>query len=269
LATTVAKLQSSAENARSEFNAVVAERESIGSELIQTQRAFAAVNTERSELAARISSLQSRDMVPRGKYESIVAQRNNLDRQAAALRLTAVARLETINKARDRLVKVEQQNKVLSRRVARLPANSGGESAQVKALENQISRLRKRNQSLLKQLAAVGSGQKGSDFACARAIQNKIAWDYKGSKKWDEESIKQLCGSQTRSVEPARCFQKVMFGGINRGRGTRWKWQDAIDLCEGASKASARIDCFKRALPRLRSQRAAIAACDERSARTR
>ena len=163
-------------------------------------------------------------------------------------------------------------NRSLNQRLA--STGAGNASAQVTRLDTQIAGLQKANEVLKGRLATAGSGggpvggSRGN--RCARAIQDKIAWDYRGSKRWSDASIKRLCGSQTRSTEPARCFQKVMFGSINTGRGIRWKWQDAVDLCEGASNASARIDCFRRALPRLRrSQKAAIAACDKRTARTR
>lgn len=81
--------------------------------------------------------------------------------------------------------------------------------------------------------------------ACEQAVQGKIAWNYSGNKQWTPKSIARLCHGAKASVEPARCFERVMHGGLNWGDGTRWEWQNAVDLCEGTWNASATISCFE------------------------
>ena len=87
-----------------------------------------------------------------------------------------------------------------------------------------------------------GGGKTKRDY-CSSAIQNKIAWDYKGSKKWNVANIKSLCGN-VKSAEPAKCFNRVMHGGVNWGGGTNWKYQNAMNLCRESRNASKTIACF-------------------------
>jgi hypothetical protein len=103
----------------------------------------------------------------------------------------------------------------------------------------------------------------GSKRACATAIQGKIAWDKKGSKKWATTNIARLCKGAETSKEPARCFNRVMHGGVGWGGGTNWQWKNAIDLCEGTKSANRTIACFKRNLMHGRKWPAAIAACSK------
>ncbi len=97
--------------------------------------------------------------------------------------------------------------------------------------------------------------------ACAAQVQGKIAWDYKGSKRWRQDNIDRLCRGAERSTEPARCFNKVMHGGVNWGGGTRWQWKNAIDLCESSTNADATIGCFQRKIKKGKSWKAAIKTC--------
>ncbi len=98
--------------------------------------------------------------------------------------------------------------------------------------------------------------------ACAAQVQGKIAWDYKGSKHWKQSNIDRLCFGAEHSTEPARCFNKVMHGGVNWGGGTRWQWQNAIDLCEASTNADATIGCFQREIKKGKSWKSAIKTCD-------
>ncbi|MDQ3938836.1 MAG: hypothetical protein M3253_09190, partial [Chloroflexota bacterium] len=75
---------------------------------------------------------------------------------------------------------------------------------------------------------------------CQDAVQGKIAWNYSGSTTWAPNNVERLCRGASDD-QPARCFQRVMHGGINWGGGTRWEWQNAIDLCEGTADANATI----------------------------
>ena len=99
---------------------------------------------------------------------------------------------------------------------------------------------------------------------CENAVQGKIAWDYNGSTQWNPSNVNRLCRGSA-SVEPARCFEHAMHGGVNWGGSTRWQWGNAIDLCEGSADAARTVRCFQNQIARGQSWQNAIAACDERS----
>ncbi len=92
------------------------------------------------------------------------------------------------------------------------------------------------------------AGGASAASACAAALQGKIAWNYEGSKSWNPTNIAQLCRGAENSLEPARCFNRVMHGGISWGGGTKWQWQNAITLCAGSQDAGATIGCFQRGI---------------------
>jgi hypothetical protein len=89
-----------------------------------------------------------------------------------------------------------------------------------------------------------GGDSRHEGDVCYAAIQGRIAWDYEGNRYWQEANMAELCAGNENSVEPARCFQRVMHEGIDWGGGTRWEWTNAIALCQGARRANRRIDCF-------------------------
>ncbi|TDJ28944.1 MAG: PASTA domain-containing protein [Gammaproteobacteria bacterium] len=99
-------------------------------------------------------------------------------------------------------------------------------------------------------------------ISCPDAVQGKIAWDYKGSKRWAQANINRLCKGATNTSQPAVCFKKVMHGGLNYGGGTRWQWKNAIDLCEGTQHANRTIQCFKNSIARGKPWKTAIASCN-------
>lgn len=96
---------------------------------------------------------------------------------------------------------------------------------------------------------------------CASAVQGKIAWNRSGNKHWSVANIARLCKGAEDSAEPARCFSKIMQGGISWGGGTRWQWPNAIKLCQGARNARARISCFKEKVAKKTPWRKAIRKC--------
>jgi hypothetical protein len=119
--------------------------------------------------------------------------------------------------------------------------------------------------------AAVGGVRSGTPVAtaasggtCAGALQGRIAWDYAGNTSWARDNVNRLCRAVT-SAEPARCFERVMHGGVDWGGGTRWEWGNAIDLCEGSTNASVTVSCFQRRIAERQPWQQAIAACDERA----
>lgn len=100
-----------------------------------------------------------------------------------------------------------------------------------------------------------------SSNLCHDSVQGRIAFDYHGNKYWVEANINRLCKGAETSSEPARCFQKVMHGGVSNGHSTRWRWQDALELCAGARNHRSRILCFQAQIQRGASLRSAIFRC--------
>lgn len=104
-------------------------------------------------------------------------------------------------------------------------------------------------------------GTKASD-TCAKEVQGRIAWDYNGSKQWANHNVARLCHNAENSSEPATCFNRVMHNGVNWGRGTRWMWQNAMDLCEGTTDADRTVACFVGQVQAGQPWRGAIDVCD-------
>jgi TIR domain/PASTA domain len=102
--------------------------------------------------------------------------------------------------------------------------------------------------------------------SCEQAVQGKIDWDYSGTRTWDPLNVRRLCRGAVDD-QPARCFDRVMHGGIDWGGGTRWESQGAMALCEGTRNADTTIACFQRYISQRRSMREAIAACSGRPSR--
>lgn len=100
--------------------------------------------------------------------------------------------------------------------------------------------------------------------SCHDAVQGKIAWDYERNTAWNSTNVDRLCRG-AGSDQPARCFNRVMHGGVSWGGGTQWRWENAIDLCEGTADADATIRCFQQQIRQGQGWGAAIAACDKRS----
>lgn len=110
--------------------------------------------------------------------------------------------------------------------------------------------------SLLAPQAAAASG------ACAKAVDGKIAWNYKGSKRWRATRVRNLCEGAASSTQPARCFERVMHSGkVNWGGGTRWNPNNALKLCQGTVDADARIRCFQDSISKKQSWQLAIERC--------
>ena len=80
---------------------------------------------------------------------------------------------------------------------------------------------------------------------CARAVWSAALRGRARSDRSKSSIINRLCANAPNSAEPARCFQAVMGGRVNWGRGTRWAVQNAINLCAGTLSANSTIGCFK------------------------
>jgi hypothetical protein len=95
---------------------------------------------------------------------------------------------------------------------------------------------------------------------CGRALQGQVAWDYKGTRKWNSNNIARLC-ARAVDIEPASCFARVMHGGINWGGGVQWQWENALSLCAGSVSARSTIACFEGQLSITGSWRQSIDNC--------
>lgn len=98
---------------------------------------------------------------------------------------------------------------------------------------------------------------------CKNELQNRVAWDDKGSKRWAEANLEALCRNG-QGVQPARCFERVMHGNVSWGGGTKWQWKNALELCGGAQNAERTVGCFQRKISKGRPWQTAIAKCKGR-----
>lgn len=96
---------------------------------------------------------------------------------------------------------------------------------------------------------------------CYNAVQGKIAWDYSGHKIWSDANVQSLCKGKETSIQPARCFEKVMHGNVSRGNNTKWQWNEAINLCQGSNNADVTTSCFSQTIALRRQVQDAIIAC--------
>jgi len=98
---------------------------------------------------------------------------------------------------------------------------------------------------------------------CHDSLQNKVAWDYQGHKRWAQANMDRLCGS-TRSDQPAKCFNTVMHENVNWGGGSKWQWDNAINLCQGTLNANRTVVCFKNKISQGINWSSAINACKQK-----
>ncbi|MBI1297278.1 tetratricopeptide repeat protein [bacterium] len=98
---------------------------------------------------------------------------------------------------------------------------------------------------------------------CFDAVQGQIVWNYEGTTSWDPANVNDLCSGAESSVEPALCFEQVMFGGVNYGGGTQWGWNNAINLCRGTTNAESTIQCFVSAVEAGTGWQDAITSCQQ------
>lgn len=97
---------------------------------------------------------------------------------------------------------------------------------------------------------------------CQALVQGKIAWNYRGNKRWAPANVARLCAATRNASQPAACFRRVMHGGINWGGGTRWQWKNALELCAGSNDAKRTVACFQRKV--AKGWRHAIGVCRAR-----
>ncbi len=96
---------------------------------------------------------------------------------------------------------------------------------------------------------------------CKDRVQGKIAWNYNNNKSWTEANLDRLCGRTVKPKEPPKCFYTVMFRNLFNGTNTKWKWSQAIALCQGTNNSSKTIACFKKNITRNYTLKNAVKAC--------
>ncbi len=101
-----------------------------------------------------------------------------------------------------------------------------------------------------------------AETACFNNVQGKIAWNYSNNKNWSPNNIQNLCAGTSNWQQPGKCFNDVMFGGVNWGGGTQWQWQNALNLCKGSNNAFNTVKCFKNKINNGQPWQQAIAACN-------
>jgi hypothetical protein len=103
-----------------------------------------------------------------------------------------------------------------------------------------------------------------ADSPCVLAVQGKIASSHKGPSTWTAANLGRLCRGAEASLEPAKCFDEIMRGKVEWGRGTTWLTLNALALCGGTQSARRTLDCFKRAVSSSKTWQVAIRQCRTR-----
>lgn len=80
---------------------------------------------------------------------------------------------------------------------------------------------------------------------CADSVQGRIAWIGAKNTSWTAANLAALCKGAETSIEPGKCFKRVMGGTVSYGGGTIWNPTNALRLCAGTLDANARIACFE------------------------
>ena len=97
---------------------------------------------------------------------------------------------------------------------------------------------------------------------CFNSIQNRIAWNLQGNKRWNPNNVNFLCRGAEGSREPGKCFQAMVHSGVRAGRRhVRLQWPPARNLCRGTLNARNTIRCFQSEMGRGRTINQGVNAC--------
>jgi hypothetical protein len=118
-------------------------------------------------------------------------------------------------------------------------------------------------------LAEAEQPRKPPEAACYELVQDKIAWNYSGDKRWSRPTVERLCAGTSRPREPGKCFNYAMHGELSWGGSTRWEWANAVALCEGTENAEETIGCFSAKIRGGTDWQRAIQACQSSARRFR
>ena len=106
--------------------------------------------------------------------------------------------------------------------------------------------------------------QTAVELACFDRVQDKIAWNSAGSKRWNPKNIHKLCDGATVAAAPPSCFFSAMFRGSAWGKkpGHKMNWLLATQLCAKTKQVNSPILCLKSRLSANYSLKSAVNACD-------
>lgn len=113
----------------------------------------------------------------------------------------------------------------------------------------------------LEHMVPEGGEPVAENSTCVLAVQGKIASSHKGPNTWTTANLSRLCRSAEGSLEPGRCFEEIIKGGVNWGASTTWVTSNALALCGGTPNARRTLDCFKRQLSSGQTWQVAIRQC--------
>jgi hypothetical protein len=129
----------------------------------------------------------------------------------------------------------------------------------IAAVDGLVDQLKGSAEKLGRPPVAVGGGS-DQVATCRDAVQGKIPWNVEGDTRWAPANVDRLCRGGVGD-EPARCMVTLMRGQVNWGGGTRWEWENAVNLCHGAQDAKANISCFEGEIQSGIGWRDAISHC--------
>ena len=121
-------------------------------------------------------------------------------------------------------------------------------------------------QSLHGNSPAPSSGSTGNtpaEKSCFALVQDKIAWNYTGTKHWSNKSITNLCKGTTQATQPPNCFSRAMFNGNqwSKNASHQMTWTLASQLCAGTNNSNQKINCLKQKIDQNKSLAAAVSNC--------
>jgi hypothetical protein len=248
--------RSVAEAASTEAATRLAEERIVVAELRQAvHRANAELGVLRGEKDAAVRALESADRIS----EKLRLARDRAEAEVAAAKVhiaEAEAKLahlasEGIAEAQARLAKEQQ---------AELRIKEELQEAKSALLEanRKIEELRA---GQLQPMVPDGGDPVAENSPCVLAVQGKVASSHKGPNIWVAANLGRLCRRAETSVEPAKCFEEIMRGGVNWGAGTTWATANALALCGGTRNARRTLDCFKGEIASSQTWQVAIRQC--------
>jgi hypothetical protein len=95
---------------------------------------------------------------------------------------------------------------------------------------------------------------------CRNAVQGRVPWNSAGDTRWAPANIERLCRGGVAD-EPAHCFERLIRGQVSWGGGTKWEWENAVDLCHASQDARSTIACFQQRVQSGLDWKAAIGGC--------
>jgi hypothetical protein len=208
----------------------------------------------------------------RGKDETVSAleaanelsQKQRLARERAEAQVTA-AKVQVAD-AEAKLARLASEATAERARLAR------EQQADLKAREEELQQaktaLLEANRKIeelrawqLEPMVPDSGGPVAENSACVLAVQGKIASSHKGQNTWPAANLDRLCRGAEASAEPARCFEEIMRGRVDWGRGTTWATTNALALCGGTRNARSTLDCFRKQISSSQTWQDAIRQC--------